>query len=421
LFPEDTLQGFNESSILNKQMRTKEGEVRYFQVAMEAGASTGTIALRDITLEQEQQARRLMTDRLTASGALAAGIAHELNSPLMIAMNQMHLAKSELDTDDVEQLKQRINSTAEALDRVTAIINDLKWFVQEKVERVNDVNQVIENTIRLAKHRIRHKATISLDLNAVMPLNLSESALSQVLINLLFNAAEAKRDDAETCQIVIRSDISSDDMVEIRVEDDGVGISSEAQLRIFDPFYTTRAEGTGLGLSICHRLVVDAGGVIAVESNERNGTTFVLRFPKALHSVDGVNERTDKNKNLLTILVMDDEVELLSIIQEMLEPHQCVCVSDLNQALKAIETQSFDLALCDVMMPGSGAIEFFDLLQKQHNPLANKMMFITGGVVDSTVRTSLTRIDQPILFKPFGRQHLLDAISEMFVEKAIAK
>ena len=235
--------------------------------------------LRVLTQEQEQQL--IASDRLVSVGELAASIAHEFNNPLQIIMG---FAQELLDEE--QQIGPRRDGLkiieAETV-RCRELIRNLMNFArpQSAKPEATDVEPILANASRLAWHylvkaKVRLQTDIAPDLPAIKG---DANQLQQVLINLLFNAAEAMPNGGE---VKIAAAVSGDKTIVISVTDTGIGIPDSALPHVFRPFFTTKQKkGMGLGLSICERIVRGHGGHIAIESAPGRGTTFHLHFPIA--------------------------------------------------------------------------------------------------------------------------------------------
>ncbi|HEX2385877.1 MAG TPA: ATP-binding protein, partial [Candidatus Binatia bacterium] len=235
--------------------------------------------LRLLTQEQEQQL--IASDRLVSVGELAASIAHEFNNPLQIIMG---FAQELL--DDETQPGPRHDGLkiieAETV-RCRELIRNLMNFArpQSSKPEATDIEPIVANAARLAWHylvkcKVRLQTEVAPSLPAIKG---DANQLQQVLINLLFNAAEAMPQGGE---VKIAATLGGDKTIVIAVSDSGVGIPETAMPHIFRPFFTTKQKkGMGLGLSICERIVRSHGGHIDVESAPGLGTTFHLHFPLA--------------------------------------------------------------------------------------------------------------------------------------------
>jgi PAS domain S-box-containing protein len=249
------------------------------------GAELGVIALRDITVRKDQEARQLLADRMISLGTLAAGAAHEINNPLAYATANIAMVLKAADEGHAE-----LPSTAVALlrdakegcERIRSIVGDLSTFSRggsTQLEPV-EVESLLELSIRMADHVIRPRARIVREYAQVGPVRANRTQLGQVFLNLLINAAQAiPPGNAERNEIRVSTG-ELDECVIVTVQDTGVGIAAAVLPRIFVPFFTTKAqEGTGLGLAVCHGIMSQLGGEIDVESAPGKGSTFRVLLP----------------------------------------------------------------------------------------------------------------------------------------------
>jgi CheY-like chemotaxis protein len=198
------------------------------------------------------------------------------------------------------------------------------------------------------------------------------------------------------------------DEAEIEITDSGTGIAPERLPQIFDPFFTTKPPGigTGLGLPTCRSIVEWHGGTIAVESTLGQGTTFLVRLPRAPCELVRAAPRAESPgpppSPTTRLLVVDDESTLGMALQAALaDDFDITYVSSGEDALRELESAAFDVVLCDVMMPRMGGLEFHERLKTTQPQLAPRVVFMTGGVFTQDIDIQLGRTGNPLLAKPF--------------------
>jgi signal transduction histidine kinase len=299
------------------------------------GQIVGLVGIgHDITERKRAEAERSLMEihlrqaqKLESIGQLAAGIAHEINTPMQyIGDNTRFLqdafeglsgvvgafreladrlrqqpgmaevlapVDAVLQAADVDYLlaetPRAIEQSLEGADRVTKIVRAMKEFSHPGSEQKTDVdlNRAIESTITVARNEWKYVADLETDLDPELPsVPCLPGEFNQVLLNLIINAAHAIADVA--CEssvgkgrVTIRTR-QAGEWAEIRVEDTGTGIPEAARGRIFDPFFTTKSvgEGSGQGLAIARSVVVDKhGGTLTFETEMGRGTTFIIRLP----------------------------------------------------------------------------------------------------------------------------------------------
>ncbi len=284
---------------------------------------------QDITERKRLEAESLQHQKLESVGQLAAGIAHEINTPtqfvgdnihflsdaftdllkLIESLDQLDSAARELDLkpellDDIanarteadfeflrEEIPKAIAHSLDGIRRVSKIVNAMKSFSHPDVaeKTITDLNRAIETTATVARNEWKYVAEMKLELDPTLPLvPCFPGEINQVILNLIVNAAHAIAEKhgsvpAETGTITISTEVDGD-MVEIRVSDTGTGISDEHRERMFTPFFTTKAvgKGTGQGLAMAYNVIHGKhGGTISFESEVGVGTTFIIRLPIA--------------------------------------------------------------------------------------------------------------------------------------------
>jgi two-component system, NtrC family, sensor kinase len=281
-------------------------------------------ALDDLRMTQ---AKLLQAQKLEAVGQLAAGIAHEVNTPAQyvtdnVAFLQRAFEKLlrlvEAQSNFVEatragdatpqslevvdalrasakldylarQVPRAIDQSLEGLGQISAIVKAMKEFSHPSgaERRPFDIHDVIESTTIVARNEWAHVADLQLDFDWSLPsVLLLRNEFSQVMLSLIVNAAQAvaaslPAGSADKGKIVISTKAVGQN-VEVRISDNGVGIPEHLQARVFEPFFTTKqvGKGTGQALAIAYSVIVDKhGGTISFESQEGRGTTFLVSLP----------------------------------------------------------------------------------------------------------------------------------------------
>ena len=198
-----------------------DGRIGYASYAVEPLSVSETfIALRDVTEAQLETAQQLQLDRMAQTATLAAGIAHEFNTPLMVTMNQLRKAGEAVESDS--GVLELLQSAQDGLSQLSGIVKDLKWFIQPSDDPVcRSPGQVMDNAIRLAGHRIGHQSEVVMVHKAEQPLAIPDSQLTQLLLNLLFNANEAKPEGLDRCTVEVRSRVENG-CFQLLVSDNGI-------------------------------------------------------------------------------------------------------------------------------------------------------------------------------------------------------
>jgi signal transduction histidine kinase len=254
------------------------------------------VLLKDMSDAKEQQERLLQASRLADIGQLAAGVAHEINTPLAsIALRAESLLRSVSDPrlQEIESFKnfpRYLKTIDEEIFRCKKIISALLDFsrVRKPEVRETDLNGLAEKAADLVGHQMKLKqVALKVELDPGLPrIQADDGQLRQAIIALLMNALDAT---AGGGKVEVTTRREGDDAVSLTVADDGPGIPPENLGKIFSPFFSTKpvGQGTGLGLAICHGIITSHHGEIRVESEVGRGTRFSLVLPATAAPVPG--------------------------------------------------------------------------------------------------------------------------------------
>ena len=276
-----------EITIMGKMIKMVS-EGRFHEVAVRTIAPTNEIqvavkAITDMARELEKREQELMqSGKLASLGVLISGVAHELGNPLnnvsMIA--QTYLSLYDLLGD--EEKKNYMEDVFTQSERIKKIVENLLDFSRQKKQELHDIQigdlvqrslALVGNQLKISK--VKHTVFIA---NHLPLVSVDVSQIQQVLINLFINAIQAMEGGGEL--FIDASYDQDDDMVVLAVRDTGTGIKKEILPNIFDPFFTTKStKGTGLGLSVSYGIIRQHHGEISVESEEGQGTTFIIKIP----------------------------------------------------------------------------------------------------------------------------------------------
>ena len=237
------------------------------------------IIFDDVTDRDELERQLVQADKLSSIGLLAAGVAHEVNTPLAVISTYAQMLAKQISED--EQKSKLLDKIAKQTFRASEIVNSLLSFSRtsttEFVEL--DIGKVIQETLSLVEHQLRKSAIeVKLDMQpALPPVKGNAGKLQQVFLNLFLNARDAMEEGGT---LAIHA-WSEEGFARIDVADSGQGIQPENLARIYDPFFTTKAarKGTGLGLSVTYGIVREHGGTIEVESRWGAGSRFRVELP----------------------------------------------------------------------------------------------------------------------------------------------
>lgn len=382
------------------------------------GAAAVLILVDDVTERRHMKTQLIQADRLATVGALAAGVAHEINNPLSYVMLHLERLTRRL-SDGADQ--QGAASALEGAVRIRDIVRDLRTFsrVDEGGRTAVDVHAVLETVLAMAANEMKYRAKVVRDYCDPCRVLVNEGRLAQVFLNLVVNAVQAiEEGDLESNSIRLATRRDGDNVI-VTVSDTGVGIASQDLPRIFEPFFTTKAPGvgSGLGLSICRNLIEGYGGRITVASEVSRGTSFAVSLPTtdeaAPRSREGVRRESISNRRG-RILLIDDEDQIRMVLAEFLgADHDVVTAADgvAAQQILAADT-SFDVVVCDLMMPGVSGVDLYAWVCEHCDGLSERMVFMTGGAFTPKGREFLEQLSRPVLDKPFPPAKLLRLVGQ---------
>ena len=386
------------------------------------------VVIRDDRDLRAARAQLQMTDRLTAMGTIAAGVAHEINNPLAFVISNLEFLIEELDAeatrvfgDDGEEIRAALGAAHRGSERVRQIVQDLRAFSRADRDSVRpvDVNQLVHTALAMLDNEIRHHATVVLELADIPEVEANEARLGQVFLNLIHNAVQAiapGRVSENAIRITSGTDAAGN--VVVTVSDTGHGIEPKNIDRIFDAFFTTKpvGVGTGLGLSICHQVVTKLGGTIGVDSTIGEGTTFTVTLPPSQLPSTAADMAPPEvaTTTRRRILVIDDEIEVGQAVRRILRrQHDVDAVQRAEVALSLLASTAYDVILCDVMMPEMSGMELYARLEKEMPHLLPRVVFISGGAFSPEAREFLLRHGASSVDKPFQARELRRVIEEV--------
>jgi CheY-like chemotaxis protein len=386
---------------------------------------------RDVTELEEMRARLAVTDRMASIGTLAAGVAHEINNPLSYVMANVDFLRRFLArlrraglaadgggpgpgpgpgrADGLEEAEAAVADALDGAERVREIVRDLRVLSRPGDEERTrlDLRRVVDTAASMVAHEVRHRARLVKEYRAPPAVLANDGRLTQVLLNLLVNAAHAIPEGqlARNEIRVVVGGTAEEAVVEVR--DTGCGIAPELLARVFEPFFTTKpvGVGTGLGLSICHRIVADLGGSIEVESAPGQGTLFRVRLPAAPPLPPAAPEEAAPpaaEPGRARVLVVDDDARCARSLERLLgATHDVSTATSPADALTAIAGGArYDAILCDMMMPGLDGQAFYEELGEVAPELTRRVVFMSGGTFTERTEAFLRRTTAPTLEKP---------------------
>jgi len=419
---------------------TKEGkrlylEYRSVRIQPEDGepyiSGTGRDVTGKITAEkkiQQLQDQMIQAKKMEAIGTLAGGIAHDFNNLLMGIQGNASLMR--LDTPAGHPHQQKLKGIEQYVRSGAELTRQLLGFARGGKYEVKpiELNELVQQSAEMFG---RTRKEIALRMAFQKPLwviDADRTQIEQVLLNLYVNAwqsmpsggtlylktenVELSHDEAEAHQV------TPGRFVRITVRDTGMGMDNETLERIFEPFFTSKemGRGTGLGLASVYGIVKNHGGFISVESEKGEGATFCLHFPAGGGTVQ--EEQAPQKELALgsgTILIVDDEPQILSLGEEMLKRlgYEVIKASSGEEALRVAREKGpeIDVVILDMIMPGMGGGEVFDRLREMEPHI--RVLLSSGYSVDGKAQAILDRGCNGFIQKPFDLQVLSEKLKDM--------
>jgi PAS domain S-box-containing protein len=393
---------------------------------------------QDITERQHIQEGLALSERMASLGTLAAGVAHEMNNPLSFVLGNLEFVASSLrgvvdswlkegtgvPQDRVAQLREAVEALKEAHDgarRVANIVVDLRMFSRGSDDRsvAIDLVPVLEASTRIVANELVQRASLVRELGEVPAVRGMEGRLGHVFVSLLINAAQSIDGDPANNEIRVVSKTGSDGSAVVEFHDTGCGIHEDLLQRIFDPFFTTKPVGqaTGLGLSVCKGIVSALGGRLEVESRVGAGSIFRVILPAASKELESPLSTPAPRRKIerARILIIDDEPMFVKALRRMLrDAYDVVEETVASRAIARVAAgETFDLILCDLMMPGITGVELYHQVLRLAPQLAARIVFMTGGAFTEKSAEFLERSRNLRLSKPFGQEELARVLETM--------
>ena len=235
--------------------------------------------IRDITENKKLQKQMIYNEKMAAIGQLAAGVAHEINNPLLVILGRLDM----LDMNETK-LSNDVSKTIETVKtqakRMRVIVDRLLSYSRKKAVRMDtiDVNEILKTIAPLVAYypefqKIVWKEQLADHLPKVRG---DFNQLQEAFLNICINACQAMPNGGS---LTIESNYIEESLVAVKINDTGVGIKQEHIAKLFTPFFTTKDNGTGLGLAICHNVINAHSGSVVVDSQPEKGTTFCIKLP----------------------------------------------------------------------------------------------------------------------------------------------
>jgi signal transduction histidine kinase/ActR/RegA family two-component response regulator len=371
------------------------------------------VAERTAELGRAQEALH-RAEKLAALGQFAAGVAHEVNNPAaVISANLAYLEEAE-SADLSEDGRSALKESVQSVQRIAVIVRQLldagRLAASPEARSSVPLQPLGDGARSVARARFGKSVRVTNQVPDDLHAFGHEGVLSQVLVNLVANAVQAIPDHRSDGHVVIRAEARGD-RVNLVVEDNGSGMEPEVLRRAFEPFFTTKpfGSGTGLGLAVSRGLILSLGGDLRLESRPGEGTRAIVELASAPPPAASQRATPEaKAHPRLQLLLIDDESTVRTSLRRLLEPRFVVeLAGGVDEGLELVDSGSFDLVLCDVMMPAGGGERFYRDLLGRAPGLARRIVFFTGGAVTDAARRFLRDQPQPILHKPLDVEQLM--------------
>ncbi len=366
----------------------------------------------------------LHSEKLKSIGTITAGISHEFNNILAIISGNVQLMLK--DYKDNEKLVNTLNVITAATKDGSEISSKMSDFTKTEVDTTeyvtDDVCDLIKQSIEFTMPRWKNMAQANglnyhmdmVSVGEMLEVRCNPTEIREVFINIIYNALEAMPDGGR----ITFSTWNKDGVAFVSVSDTGNGMTEDVQKKVFDPFFTTRRpEGTGLGMSIAYSILSRHNGKIEVKSEIGMGSTFTLQLPIVTEkdSIREISETEQVSKSSgLHILVVDDEAQICDILDKFLsrEGHMVRTVDNGAEAIILAGVSSYDLVLCDMVMPEAFGYDVIKALNKlERRP---KIGIITGwGEKLKSIEDENIKVDF-ILKKPFDFSEITSHLNSLF-------
>jgi len=385
-----------------------------------------------LSLEQQFQ----QAQKMEAIGTLVGGIAHDFNNILAGITGNMYLAKRRIEQDKAAEAIDKISSVEELSKRAATMISQLLTFARKGIVQMNELsmNSFVKESLKLAQVTIPESIQVIHDVGTEDVLIKGDiTQLQQVLLNLLNNARDAVEDVPDPrIELKLSRFLPDDNFIKnhvslegkifahLQISDNGCGIEKEDLIQVFEPFFTTKAvgKGTGLGLSMVYGAVQSHAGLVEVESQQGQGTTFHIYIPlieKPHANVKCASVMESAEADGETILLADDEIHVRETTAEVLEAfgYRVLQAKDGIEAVEQFEAHQgeISLAILDVVMPHLGGAPLAKRLRKIDSKVP--LIFVTGYDKEHVLSPGESMPHSEILTKPVDFDSLSHSIRHL--------
>jgi len=351
-------------------------------------------ALSELKATQKQV---IQQERLSAIGQMASGIAHDFNNTLtpILGFTEL-LLENERMLDNKAETRRCLEMLRTSAKDAANVVSRLREFYRpaatDEEFPVVDLAKIVQQAVSLTEPKWRRQTQakgltieIAVEIKSTPFVAGEESALREVLTNLIFNAVDAMPQGG---RITLETLIDGSDAV-IHVRDTGTGMSESVRQRCLEPFFSTKGElGTGLGLSMVYGIVERHRGKLEIQSVVGQGTTFIIRLPPAENSTtsEPVTNAGTKQKSTLDVLVVDDEPSVLEVVSSYFryDGHDVETAATGREALEKFRQNHFDLVVLDRVMPEMSGDQTARFIKQLNQNVPVIMLTGFGALIEIT-------------------------------------
>jgi PAS domain S-box-containing protein len=431
---EKTLEHGQMSDILTVRTQRRDGMIIPTEITasvVEIGGEPHVVGLlRDVSERNALAEQLRLAQKMEAIGQLAGGVAHDFNNLLTAILGYSQLLAADL-RENPDHFS-AIEEIRKAGERAAGLTRQLLAFSRRQMlePTVLDLNEVVRHIQEMLSRLIGEDIQVVITLESALgSVRADAGQIEQVIMNLAVNARDAMprggRLSIETANVDLDNTYAQAHVtgqpgpyVMLAVSDTGIGMDDATRQRIFEPFFTTKEKGrgTGLGLSTVYGIVKQSGGYIWVYSEPARGTTFKVYLPRVqtpaepLVVPESVSLPAGGNE---TILLVEDDASVRTLARKTLEArgYRVLEAADGKEAMEIAQSQSLDLLLTDMVLPGIGGSEIAARIHDIHPQ--SKVLYTSGYTDDAIVRGGLIERGSAFLEKPFTPNLLARRIREV--------
>ena len=412
----DELNGFDE-----EDLKTLSSFASQMSISIENAQLFSDLkqTLQELRQAQDQV---VQAEKLRAMGEMASGVAHDFNNVLAVVLGNIQLLLHQLDHLSPEEIREGLRviersskdgaETIRRMQEFTGVRRDREFVTLSFDEIITEVVGITQPRWRDQTQKKGIQVRLTTQLGDIPMLMGNPSELREVLTNIIFNAVDAMPKGGE---LMITTQPQTEDWVEVRIADTGIGMTEEVKRRVFDPFFTTKGvTNSGLGMSVSYGIIKRHGGEILIESELGKGTSFIIHLPTGYGEEEAVVKEVTpvKESRQARILVIDDEDSVRDVLSRMLKAkgHQVAVASNGEEGIERFRSEPFDLVFTDLGMPKLSGWDVGRTI-KTINPKVPIAMITGWGVELDRQKLNENGIDLSIA-KPFNFDQVINLVCE---------